>query len=64
MLEDFAGNSFVLTILQRNTVCKPMKTSILCQKYGWGVGRMERRYALEASHGAEGAAEPVMPVSR
>jgi hypothetical protein len=38
-------NSFVLTILQHNTICKIMKTRILRPKYGWGVGV----YTLSAS---------------
>src|ERR1035437_8238648 len=36
ILDDFAGKSFVLTILQRNPVCNLKKTTTLRPKYGWG----------------------------
>ena len=35
MLDDFAGNSFVLKILQRNCACKFLKTDWLLTEYGW-----------------------------
>jgi hypothetical protein len=37
MLDDFAGNSFFLKILQRNYACKFLKTDWLLTKYGWGI---------------------------
>src|ERR1035437_3825156 len=36
MLDDFAGNSFYLKILQCNYACKFLKTNWLLTKYQWG----------------------------
>jgi hypothetical protein len=51
-------------ILQRNTLCKIMKKSILRPKYGWGEVVQDAALPSEQAMAPGGAAELVMPDSR